>query len=97
SGVLNSLTRFAVAAFAPALLNMTLIIALLVSPGGSSPDEQVQTVRNMAIAVLAGGVVQFALCWFAVRKAGIRLHFGRPRLTPAVKELIILILPATVA
>jgi putative peptidoglycan lipid II flippase len=37
------------------------------------------------------------LCWAAVRKAGIHLRFGRPRLTPAVRELVVLILPATVA
>ena len=92
SGILNSLTRFAIAAFAPALLNVALIIGLLVSP----PDN-VETVRNMAIAVLAGGIAQFALCWAAVRKAGVKLHFGRPRMTPAVKELVILILPATAA
>src|SRR5215208_5621254 len=92
SGVLNSLTRFAIAAFAPALLNITLIVALLISP----PDN-VQTVRYMAIAVLLGGILQFALCWVAVRKAGIHLHFGRPRLTPAVRELVVLILPATAA
>jgi putative peptidoglycan lipid II flippase len=97
SGILNSLTRFAIAAFAPALLNIALIIALLLSPGGNSPEEQVATVRLLAFAVLVGGVVQFALCWWAVRKAGIKLYFGRPRLTPAVKELIILILPATLA
>ena len=92
SGVLNSLTRFAVAAFAPALLNIALIIALLIAP----PDN-IETVRYMAIAVLVGGVAQFALCWFAVRKAGVHLHFGRPRLTPAVRELVVLILPATAA
>jgi putative peptidoglycan lipid II flippase len=92
SGILNSLTRFAIAAFAPALLNVALIVALLVSP----PDK-VETVRNMAIAVLAGGVAQFALCWVAVRRAGVRLSLHRPRLTPAVKELVILILPATAA
>lgn len=92
SGVLNSLTRFAVAAFAPALLNVTLIVALLVAP----PDN-VETVRYMAVAVLAGGVLQFALCWFAVRRAGVRLHFGRPKVTPAVRELVVLILPATAA
>ena len=92
SGVLNSLMRFAVAAFAPALLNLSLIVALLVAP----PDK-VEVVRYMAIAVLAGGVFQFALCWAAVRQAGVKLHFGRPRMTPAVKELIVLILPATAA
>jgi len=92
SGVLNSLTRFAVAAFAPALLNIALIIALLVAP----PDT-IETVRFMAIAVLLGGIAQFLLCWVAVRQAGVRLHFGRPRMTPAVRELVVLILPATAA
>ena len=92
SGVLNSLTRFAVAAFAPALLNVTLIVSLLIAP----PDK-VEVVRYMALAVLAGGVLQFALCWVAVRRAGVKLHFGRPRMTPAVRELVILILPATLA
>ena len=92
SGVLNSLTRFAVAAFAPALLNMTLIAALLLAP----PDK-IETVRYMAIAVLVGGIFQFLLCWVAVRRAGVHLRFGRPRMTPAVRELVVLILPATVA
>ncbi|HEU0310178.1 MAG TPA: murein biosynthesis integral membrane protein MurJ [Sphingomicrobium sp.] len=92
SGVLNSLTRFAVAAFAPALLNIALIVALLIAP----PDN-IETVRYMAIAVLGGGILQFGLCWIAVRQAGVRLHFGRPRFTPAVRELVVLILPATAA
>ena len=92
SGVLNSLTRFAIAAFAPALLNIGLIIALLIAP----PND-IETVRYMAIAVLLSGIAQFALCWVAVRRAGIKLHFGRPRMTPAVRELVVLILPATAA
>ncbi len=93
SGVLNSLMRFAVAAFAPALLNVALIVALLVAPSGNKEE----VVRYMAIAVLVGGILQFALCWVAVSKAGVRLRFGRPRMTPAVRELVVLILPATAA
>lgn len=92
SGVLNSLTRFAVAAFAPALLNISLIVALLIAP-----RDDITIVRYMAAAVLVGGVLQFAFCWFAVRRAGVKLHFGRPRLTPAVRELLLLVLPATAA
>lgn len=92
SGILNSLTRFAVAAFAPALLNLTLIVALLIAP-----SDKIEVVRYMAWAVLAGGVLQFALCWVAVQKAGVKLRFGKPRLTPAVRELVILVLPATLA
>ena len=92
SGVLNSLTRFAVAAFAPALLNIALIVGLLLAP-----RNDIAIVRTMAVAVLVGGVLQFALCWFSVRRAGVKLHFGRPRMTPAVKELLVLVLPATAA
>ncbi len=92
SGILNSLTKFAIAAFAPALLNVALIVALLVAP-----TDKVEVVRYMAWAVLVGGVAQFLLCWVAVRRAGVKLSFRRPRLTPAVKELVILVLPATVA
>jgi putative peptidoglycan lipid II flippase len=92
AGVLNSLTRFAVAAFVPALLNIALIVALVLAP-----DNDLTIVRYMAGAVLVGGIFQFGLSWVAVRRAGIRLHFGRPRLTPAVRELVLLILPAMLA
>lgn len=90
SGVLNSLTRFTAAAFAPALLNIALIGALLVVPEGGPA-----TARAMAIGVMAGGVLQFALCWVAVRRAGVKMALRPPRMTPRVKELLILILPAT--
>src|SRR3990170_1572318 len=90
SGVLNSLTRFAAAAFAPALLNLALIVALLVVPTGGPA-----TARAMAIGVIAGGVFQLALCWGATRRAGIKLRLKPPKMTPRVKELLILILPAT--
>jgi len=90
SGVLNSLTRFAAAAFAPALLNLALIVALLVVPTGGPA-----TARAMAIAVIVGGVFQLALCWAATRRAGIKLRLKPPKMTPRVKELLILILPAT--
>lgn len=90
SGVLNSLTRFVAAAFAPALLNIALIIAQLVVPDGG-----VETARSLAIGVIAGGVLQLALCWASVHRAGFRIGFRVPRMTPRVKELLILILPAT--
>ncbi len=92
SGVLNSLTRFAVAAFAPALLNLALIVALLLVPQGGTA-----TVQAMAAAVLVGGVAQLAICWASVRRAGVHLGFRRPRMTPSVRELVVLVLPATFA
>ncbi len=92
SGVVNSLNRFAAAAFAPALLNLALVAALLlVSEGGYA------TSRAMAWGVIAGGVMQIVLLWRSMIKAGVRLKLRRPRLTPAVRELVFLILPATLA
>ena len=98
SGVLNSLTRFAAAAFAPALLNVALIVALLVaSRGRPAADEAaaIDIVQAMAIGVIAGGVLQLLLCWISVRRAGMTMRLLPPRMTPRVKELLILILPAT--
>lgn len=90
SGVLNSLTRFTAAAFAPSLLNITLIAALLlVSSGGPA------TAEAMAYGVIAGGVLQLALCWGSVHRTGLKMRLRPPKMTPRVKELLILILPAT--
>ena len=91
SGILNSLQRFVAAAFAPALLNIALLGALLLFPQGGPA-----TAVAMAWAVLVGGVLQLALCIIATRRAGIRLKLRPPRMTPRVKELLILILPATI-
>jgi putative peptidoglycan lipid II flippase len=91
SGILNSLSRFVAAAFAPALLNVALLGALLVMPEGGQ-----RTAIAMAWAVLVGGVLQLALCIVATHRAGLKLRFLPPRITPGVKELLILILPATI-
>ena len=90
SGVLNSLTRFAAAAFAPALLNIALIAAQFVVPEGGP-----ETARAMAFGVIAGGVLQLALCWGSVQRLGLPIGFRWPRMTERVKELLLLILPAT--
>ncbi|HEX8402777.1 MAG TPA: murein biosynthesis integral membrane protein MurJ [Allosphingosinicella sp.] len=92
SGVLNSVGRFSAAAFAPALLNVALVIALLLVPDGGEP-----TVRAMCWSVLAGGVAQLALTWASMVRAGVPLRFRAPRITPGVRELFTLVLPATLA
>ena len=91
SGILNSLSRFVAAAFAPALLNVALLAALLLVPDGGP-----RTATAMAWAVLVGGVLQLGLCIVATHRAGIKLRLRPPRMTPRVKELLILILPATI-
>ncbi|MEW9856010.1 murein biosynthesis integral membrane protein MurJ [Novosphingobium sp. M1R2S20] len=96
SGVLNAHSKFAPGAFVPVLLNLTLISGIaagyfLREAGGSD----VTVARSLAISVSAAGAVQLAYMAWATRKAGVRLQFRFPRLTPEVKRLGLLILPAT--
>ena len=51
--------------------------------------------RKPAVAVSIAGVVQLAYLWWAVRRAGLKLHWRFPTFTPEVKRLGMLILPAT--
>ena len=95
TGILNSLSRFAPGASFPIFLNLVLIVALFVGDalrGGSGNDEILA--YTLAVAVSIGGVIQLLWLWFWTRREGVRLHIRRPRLTPEVRELGIIILPA---
>ena len=88
-GVLNSLQRFAAVAATPVLLNLCLIAAItLLAPHMPSPGHA------LAYGVAAAGVVQLVWLSVACQKAGMGLTLPRPRLTPKVRELLRLILPA---
>ena len=90
AGILNSLARFTAAAFAPALLNLAMLAALIfVRDGGEI------TATALAIAVTVGGFIQIWLLWFAARRAGISLKIRRPRMTPGVRQFIRVVIPAT--
>lgn len=89
-GILNSIGKFWVAAAAPILLNLTLIVALL---GFNGPTEA-DTARVQAIAVTVSGVLQLVWLMAACRRSGVSLRVRRPRLSPDVKRLMKLILPA---
>ena len=96
TGVLNARSRFAPGAIAPILFNIVLIGGIIVgyyARGDSADDRIVVTV--LAIAVSLSGFVQLIYLWWATRRAGVRLQIKRPRLTPEVKRLGIVILPAT--
>jgi putative peptidoglycan lipid II flippase len=96
AGVLNARSRFGPAAFAPVLLNIFLITAILTGNHlrGSSHDDTVVGIA-LAVAVALSGVAQFLYLWWETRKAGVRLKVSTPKLTPEVKRLGALILPAT--
>lgn len=92
--ILNSLSRFAAAAFAPTLMNLCMISAMLLGIW-LGESEHPQSVANLlAWSVTLAGVLQVSWLWFWVRKAGFHFALARPRLTTGVRELGVLILPA---
>jgi putative peptidoglycan lipid II flippase len=90
AGILNSVSRFTAAAFAPALLNLTMLAAMLLVPVGGEV-----TATALAVGVTVGGVVQLALLIFTCRRAGISLKIRRPRMTPGVRQFVRVVIPAT--
>lgn len=90
-GILNSLHRFAHAAAAPILLNVVMIAALVaVVPFTGLPGHV------LAWAMAVAGVGQFLWMAIACRRAGMALRLPWPRLTPAVRRLLRLMLPGIV-
>jgi putative peptidoglycan lipid II flippase len=87
---LNANRRFAVAAFAPGLLNVALVAAAFAAPWLSPVDP----VRALAFGALAGGLLQVVAQWPALARIG---YAGRPafRLDPDVREALRRIAPLT--
>ena len=91
AGVLNGLGKFSAAAFAPVLLNICMISALLFWPGGA-----VHSATTLATAVSIAGIVQLVWLLIAVKRAGISLKLPKPKLTPSIKQLLAVAAPAAV-
>ena len=91
-GILNSLNRFWVNAAAPVLLNVAMIVALLSFRGSTA----VETAETQAIAVTVAGILQLLWLVWSCRQAGVVLKLTRPRLSPDVKRMLLLIGPAAV-
>ncbi len=92
SGVLNATGRFTAAAAAPVLLNVIFITAM--GLGGYLGWDMGLT---LAWAVPVAGVAQLVLVWIAASRAGYRLIPERPRMTPELKRLAMIALPAALA
>ena len=91
-GGLNALRRFAVPAFAPALLNVALIAAafLLVGPATSLG---LPAVGALALGALAGGALQWLAQWPAMRAAGLLRPPSLDLAHPGVKKTLTLMIP----
>lgn len=92
SGVLNATGRFAAAAAAPVLLNIFACTALIV--GAATGGE---VIRWLIAVIPAAGIAQLALVWFATERAGIRIRFGRPKLSPEMRKMVRIAIPAALA
>src|SRR3546814_12341509 len=66
SGVLNTWSRFAVPAFTPVLLNLSMIGAcLFLTTNFSMP------IYALAVGVMLGGLAQLAVQWLAISRLGL--------------------------
>lgn len=88
-GILNSSHKFAAVAATPILMNLSLIIV------PSLVDHWTPTAAHaLAIAVFVAGVVQWVWLVYFCAKHGVLPRFMKPKLTPDVKKLLLLIGPA---
>ncbi len=96
SGILNSLGKFAAAAAAPIWLNIVLICALfaIVELGFSNTPL---AGKILVWGISFAGVLQLVTVWVASWRAGIRLSFKWPTLTPGVRRLVALGVPGVIA
>jgi putative peptidoglycan lipid II flippase len=88
-GMLNSLKRFGVPAFAPVLLNLGMILSgFLICPLFKEP------IVGMAIGVLLGGLGQWAFQIPTLRKEGYRYQPVLSFRDPGVRRILLLMTPA---
>ncbi len=98
TGMLNSVSRFAPGASFPIILNLVLITALL---GGEYAADTLgwsieQVGYAVAWAVTGAGMLQLAWLYYWTRVEGFRPKLLWPRITPEVKRLGIIALPAAI-
>ncbi|SDO27438.1 putative peptidoglycan lipid II flippase [Lutimaribacter pacificus] len=92
SGVLNATGRFAVAAAAPLVLNIFVIVAMVAGARTGGP-----VIGWLLWAIPVSGVAQLILVWQAAARAGVSIVPGRPRWTPDMKHMIVVAVPAALA
>ena len=95
SGVLNTGGRFALSAAVPVFLNLCTLAPLL--GGFLLPVSPAAVLLATSAAVTVSGVIQAGLLWWGVRRLGVKLKLGLPRLTPNVKRALALAVPGAMA
>ncbi len=90
SGNLNAVDRFAAAASAPILLNISIIAALAIAAFFPS------AAHAAAWGVAAAGVLEWLLLTLAARQAGVNAALARPRLDPEMRQFFKALGPAVI-
>ncbi len=93
--ILNSYSRFGLAAAAPILLNIILIAALIGTQIFGVEDVQIGIWLSWAVFV--AGIAQFLLVYSGVRRLGFRFRLGLPKWNAELKTLFVVFLPAMAA
>ena len=92
SGVMNSLRLYFLAAIVPVLLNI-ILVAVLLAAVYLEVDERTTGIM-LSWGVFVSGFAQLGLLLFGTRRAGFPLRLKRPKMTPQVKRLLVLMGPA---
>ena len=96
SGALNGIGRFAAAALAPVLLNVSMIVALLII-WRSGEIGSTEAGVWLSVSVTVAGVLQLVMLWIACARAGLSIRPRWPRLTENVRRLTRLAGPSVLA
>ena len=83
-GILNSLKHFSAPAFAPSILNLSIIVCVLIKKG---------SVTSLALGVLIGGIAQLLIQIPVLLKKGLSFNFKSGIYHPAVKKIGKLLAP----
>jgi putative peptidoglycan lipid II flippase len=95
AAILNTLGRFTAAAFAPVVLNIVNISALI--PLAILTLEDRDVAFWVAVATMLGGIAQLLLVYWAIRRAKFVPKIRWPKLDAEVRRFWILAVPAILA
>lgn len=92
SGVLNAFGRFTEASFVPVLMNLMFIAAMLIAASAGWDMG-----LTLAWTVPLTGIAQLAFTWMAAHRAGFRFTPGWPGMTPDLRRLALIAVPAVLS
>jgi len=98
SGVLNTIKIFGMPAAAPVLLNVTFLAGFLISSifWGLKGDP-VKYAHVAAWCVFVAGFLQLGALYFTCFRKGLRIKLCKPKISPQIKRLFILMGPGVLA